>query len=198
MGRAYDPARAMRERLKILEAREKVRTEARAVAEGVAETVALSRARGAAIEREPPETAKIGRGGRETPYHRRSGLEWLAAKGKITEAQRLAGERYGECYRRAGAAPALGSTLEISPGASLPGGPSLGLLLKMAEGRRRAEAELAARRAALFGQGDLVTACDRICGQEMTPREAAGGERDAARMEAVLRVGLDLLVAAGR
>jgi hypothetical protein len=198
MGRAYDPARAMRERLKILEAREKGRTEARAVAEGVAETVSLSRARGAAIEREPPETAKIGRGGRETPYHRRSGLEWLAAKGKITEAQRLAGERYGECYRRAGAAPALGSTLEISPGASLPGGPSLGLLLKMAEGRRRAEAELAVRRAALFGQGDLVTACDRICGQEMTPREAAGGDRDAARMEAVLKVGLDLLVAAGR
>jgi hypothetical protein len=193
MGRAYDPARAMRERLKILEARERGRTEARAVAEGVAETVALSQARGAAIEKEPG-----GGGGRETPYHRRSGLEWLFAKGKICEAQRLAGERYGDCYRRAAAAPALGSTLEVSPGASLPGGPSLGLLLKMAEGRRRAEADLALRRAALFGQGDLVTACDRICGQEMTPREAAGGERDAARMEAVLKVGLDLLLAAGR
>jgi len=193
MGRAYDPARAMRERLKILEAREKGRTQARAVAEGVAETVALDGARGAAIEKTPAR-----KGERETPYHRRSGLEWLRAKGKISERQRLAGERYGEAYRRAGAAPALGSTLEVSPGRSLPGGPSLGLLLKMAEGRRRAEAELAGARAALFGQGDLVTACDRICGQEMTPREAAGGDRDATRMEAVLTVALDLLAAAGR
>jgi len=193
MGRAYDPARAMRERLKILEAREKGRSEARAVAEGVAETVALSQARGAAIEK-----ATARKGEREAPYHRRSGLEWLSAKGKISERQRLAGERYGACYRRAGAGSALGSSLEIAPGRSLPGGPSLGMLLKMAEGRRQAEAELTARRAALFGQGDLVTACDRICGQEMTPREAAGGDRDAARMEAVLGVALDLLLAAGR
>lgn len=93
MGRAYDPARAMRERLKILEARERDRTEARAVAEGVEETVALSQARGAAIERAP--AADGVKSGRAAPYHRRSGLEWLAAKGKITERQRVAGERYG-------------------------------------------------------------------------------------------------------
>jgi hypothetical protein len=193
MGRPYDPARAMRERLKILEARERGRSEAQAVAEGVEETVTLSQARGAAIEKTPAKP-----GERSTPYQRRSGLEWLASKGRITERQRLAGERYGACYRRAGAQPAIGSTLNLTPGASLPGGPSLGLLLKMAEGRRQAEAELAASRAALFGQGDLVTACDLICGQELTPREAAGGERDAARMEAVLKVGLDLLATAGR
>lgn len=193
MGRPYDPARAMRERLKILEARERGRSEAHAVAEGVDETVALSQARGAAIEKTPVKP-----GERSTPYQRRPGLEWLASKGRITERQRLAGERYGACYRRAGVQPAIGSTLNLTPGASLPGGPSLGLLLKMAEGRRQAEAELAARRAALFGQGDLVTACDLICGQELTPREAAGGERDAARMEAVLKVGLDLLAIAGR
>jgi hypothetical protein len=192
MGRAYDPARAMRERLKILEARERDRAEARAVAEGVEETVALSQARGAAIEL---ETAGAGR---LTPYRRRSGLEWLSAKGKISERQRLAGERYGACYRRAAAQPAIGSTLDIAPGSSAPGGPSLGLLLKMAEGRRRAQAELAASRQALFGQGDLVTACDLVCGQELTPREAAGGDRDGARMEAVLKVGLDLLAGAGR
>jgi hypothetical protein len=193
MGRAYDPARAMRERLKILEARERGRTEARAVAEGVAETVTLSQARGAAIDKAPAQ-----RGERETPYHRRSGLEWLFAKGKITERQRLAGERYGECYRRAGLHAPLTSSLALGPSGGTAGGPSLGFLLKLAEGRRQAQAGLAARRAALFGQGDLVTACDRICGQEMTPREAAGGERDAARMEAVLKVALDLLMAAGR
>ncbi len=192
MGRAYDPARAMRERLKILEARERGRSEARAVAEGVAETVALSQARGAEIEKAPAT-----RGGRETPHQRRAGLDWLAGKGRISEAQRLAGERYGACYRRAGAHPPLGSTLALAPAGGAAGGPSLGLLLKMAEGRRRAEAELASRRAGLFGQGDLVTACDRICGQEMTPREAAAGDRDAGRMEAVLKVALDLLIAAG-
>ncbi|MGH6965602.1 MAG: hypothetical protein ACREE0_14070 [Phenylobacterium sp.] len=193
MGRAYDPARAMRERLKILEARERDRTEARAVADGVEETVALSQARGAAIEREPADRA-----GRATPYHRRSGLEWLSAKGKISERQRLAGERYGACYRRAGAQAKIGSTLELAPGSGGAGGPSLGLLLKMADGRRQAQAQLAASRQALFGQGDLVTACDLICGQELTPREAAGGDRDAGRMEAVLKVGLDLLLATGR
>src|SRR5438309_528613 len=71
MGRIHDPARAMRERLKILEAREKARAEARAVAEGVAETVGLARRRGAAFEKPP-----AGRGGRETPYRRQPGLEW--------------------------------------------------------------------------------------------------------------------------
>ena len=65
MGRAYDPARAMRERLKTLEARERARTEARAVAEGVAETVDLARARGAAFEKPAAR-----RGERETPYRR--------------------------------------------------------------------------------------------------------------------------------
>ena len=38
--------------------------------------------------------------------------------------------------------------------------------------------------------------CDLICGQELTPREAGGGDRDAARIEAVLKVALDLLAMA--
>jgi hypothetical protein len=48
-------------------------------------------------------------------------------------------------------------------------------------------------RTRLFGQSDLVTVCDLVCGQELTPREAGGGERDAARIEAVLKVALDIL-----
>ena len=192
MGRAYDPARAMRERLKILEAREKGRVEARAVADGVAETVALARSRGAAFEKLPAQ-----RGGRETPYRRQVGLEWLLKKGRITEAQKAAGEAYGACWRRAGSAPAIGSTLEVQPSGGLAAGPSLGLVLKQAAGRLRAEEELAALRARLFGQSDLVTVCDLVCGQELTPREAGGGERDAARIEAVLKVALDILSARG-
>src|SRR5258706_41028 len=88
-GAATPPARAMRERLKILEAREKGRAAAREVADGVAETVALARSRGAAFEK--PATT---RGGRETPYRRQVGLDWLAKKGRITEAQKAAGEAY--------------------------------------------------------------------------------------------------------
>ncbi|MGZ6016072.1 MAG: hypothetical protein ACXWKO_02430 [Phenylobacterium sp.] len=188
MGRAYDPARAMRERLTVLEAQEKRRAEARAVADGVAETVALARTRGAAFEK--PATR---RGERETPYRRQAGLDWLMRKGRISAAQKQAGEAYGACWRRAGAAPTIGSSLEVQPSAGLAGGPSLGLILKQAAGRQRAQAELAAMRAHLFGQSDLVTVCDLVCGQELTPREAGGGDRDAARVEAVLKVALDIL-----
>jgi hypothetical protein len=188
MGRAYDPARAMRERLMVLEAREKGRVEARAVADGVAETVSLARARGAAFEK---PAAK--RGARETPYRRQSGLDWLARKGRISAAQQAAGETYGAAWRRAGSAPTIGSTLEVQPSGGLAAGPSLGLVLKQAAGRQRAQAELAGFRARLFGQSDLVTVCDLVCGQDLTPREAGGGDRDAARIEAVLKVALDLL-----
>jgi hypothetical protein len=191
MGRAYDPARAMRERLKILEAREKGRTDARAVADGVSESVALAQARGAEFER------PAGRAGeRETPYRRQAGLDWLLKKGRITARQKAAGEVYGACFRRAGSAPPIGSTLEVQPSGGLAAGPSLGLVLKQAAGRQRAQEELAGFRARLFRQSDLVTVCDLICGQELTPREAGGGEREAGRIEAVLKVALDILATA--
>lgn len=188
MGRAYDPARAMRERLKLLEDRERARTEAKAVADGVAETVALDEGRGAAFAKAPAP-----RGGRETPYRRQAGLDWLAAKGRITARQKQAGEAYGALYRRAGVTASIGSTLEVQPGGGLSAGPSLALLLKTAAGRARAEAELTELRRRLFGQSDLVSVCDLICGQELTPREAGGGDREALRIEAVLKVALDIL-----
>ena len=138
MGRVHDPARATRERLKMLERQEKARAQARHVAAGVAETVALGRARGAAFEKPP-----AGRGERETAYRRLTGLEWLLRKGRITAAQAQAGERYGAVYRRAGQAPAIGSTLEVQPGLSSPGGAPLTMILKQGAGRREAEANLA-------------------------------------------------------
>jgi hypothetical protein len=175
----------------VLEAREQARTQARAVAEGVAETVGLSRERGAAFDKPAPRS---GRGGeRETPYRRQTGLEWLAKKGRITAAQRQAGEAYGAAFRRAGAGARIGSTLEIQPGGGAVAGPSLALVLARAEGRLRAEEALAAMRERLFGQGDLVSVCDAVCGRELTPREAGGGEREGLRVEAVLKVALDLL-----
>jgi hypothetical protein len=188
MGRPYDPARAMRERLKKLEAQAQARNEARAVADGVAETVGLSQARGAEFEKPPAP-----RGARETAYRRQAGLDWLAKKGRITPAQRRAGEAYGAAFRRAQAAPSIGSTLEVQPSGGLAAGPSLAQILKQAAGRARAVEELAAMRARLFGQGDLVHVCDLVCGRELTPREAGGCDRDALRIEAVLKVALDLL-----
>jgi hypothetical protein len=178
----------MRERLKKLEAQAQARTAAREVAEGVAETVELARERGAEFEK-PPAV----RGGRETPYRRQAGLEWLARKGRITAVQRKAGETYGAAFRRAQAAPTIGSTLEAQPSGGLAAGPSLAQILRVAAGRARAQDELAGMRERLFRQGDLVNACDLICGEELTPREAGGGDREAARLEAVLKVALDLL-----
>ena len=188
MGRPYDPARAMRERLKRLEAQAQARTEAKAVGEGVAETVALSQARGAEFEKPP-----VARGGRETAYRRQTGLGWLARKGRITPMQLRAGEAYGAAFRRAQAQPSIGSTLEVQPSGGLAAGPSLGQILKAAAGRARAQDELAAMHERLFGQGDLVGVCDLVCGRELTPREAGGGDREALRIEAVLKVALDLL-----
>ncbi|MEO8113600.1 MAG: hypothetical protein ABI655_04400 [Phenylobacterium sp.] len=191
MKRAHDPARAARDRLLRLERREKARTEAHAVASGVAETVGLSKARGAAFE-----TPTARREGRETPHRRLSGLDWLLRKGKISEAQAVAGARYGACYRRAMMGDPIASTLEVQPGLGS-GGPPLTAVLARADGRRAAQAKLGALRRALGDQPDLVRVCDLICGQEMTVREASGGERDVARLEALLQVALDLISSAG-
>ncbi|HSV04011.1 MAG TPA: hypothetical protein VLI41_12480 [Phenylobacterium sp.] len=179
-----------RERLLVQEARAKARAEASQVAGGVAETVALQRGRGAAFEKPKP-----GRGGRETPYRRQAGLDWLARKGRISEAQKAAGLRYGEAFRIAQPMLSIGSTLEVQPGM---GGAGLALkaLIDLAGRRQQAQAKLAMYRRRLGDQPDLVQACDLVCGRELTPREAGGGERDGIRVEAVLRVALDLLAAA--
>lgn len=193
MSRVFDPARRERERLLQVERREQAKTESAAVAAGVAETVALSQARGAAFE-----APKSGRGERERPYRRQAGLEWLAGRGRLSTQQKAAGERYGAVYRRARNEGSIPSTLDVKPGMGSPGGEPLAAVLQRAEGSAQAQARLATFRQHLWGQGDLITACDLICGQELTPREAAGGEREAGRLEAVLTVALDILAAANR
>jgi hypothetical protein len=177
-----------RDRLLVEERRRRAKAEADAVVRGVAETVALERARGAAIEKPAGP-----HGSRETPYRRRAGLDFLAMKGRITEIQQAAGARYRDAYRVAQPTAAIGSTLEILPGGSA-GGPPLKALVAKAGARQAAEARLALYRRRLMGHPLLIDACDLICGRELTPREAAGGgEREALRLEAVLGVALDLL-----
>lgn len=183
--RPYDPAKAIRERLQRMERRGREQDEAAAVSGGVAETLALDAGRGAAFDGPP-----VMRPG--AVYRRQAGLEWLARKGRLTAAQKAAGERYGACYRRAEQAPSIGSTLEVQPGMAAGGAP-LSALLAKAEGRHWARTKLDLYRGQLLSQRDLIAACDRVCGEELTPREAAGGEREAGRLEAVLCVALDIL-----
>jgi hypothetical protein len=176
-----------RGRLVVAEQRERAQAEARAVAEGVAETVALEHRRGAVFE-----LAETDARGRERPYRRQPGLDWLARKGRITETQKKAGERYRDAYLVAAPVAAIASTLEVQPGMG-DAGPSLAALVARADRRRAAEAKLALYRRQLAGHPALIAACDLVCGRELTPREAGGGERQGIRVEAVLLVALDLL-----
>lgn len=180
-----EQARQARARLLRLEQQTRARDEAVAVAEGVAETVALSRARGAAMVQ--ADSRK-----RVQPYRRQSGLEWLAHKGRIDAASRAAGERYGSIYRRVKLERSIPSTLDMRVRGSFVA-PSLETVLTHGEGTEAARRKLAELRRRLCEQADLVAACDLICGEEKTPREAAGGEREAGRLEAVLKVALDIL-----
>jgi hypothetical protein len=163
------------------------REEARAVAEGVAETLALEARRGAAFAADDEGS------GRERPHRRQPGLDWLARKGRISERQKAAGLRYRDAYQVAQPTLSLASTLEVQPGMSA-GGASLKALIARADVRQAAERKLALYRRQLADHPALVCACDQICGRELTPREAAGGEREGLKLEAVLLVALDLLV----
>lgn len=189
--RARDPAREARDRLLRQERRAKGQAEASAVAEGVAETVALSRARGQAIAEPDVRRSRT----RVQPYRRQSGLEWLANKGRIDAAARAAGERYGWAYRRVKLEKAIPSTLDPRVRGEFVA-PAVEDVLAHAEGTEAARRKLAEFRRRLCRQPDLVAACDLVCGEEKTPREAAGGDRDAGRLEAVLKVALDILAGA--
>lgn len=186
MSRTAFLARLERERLANLERRGKARLEARAVAEGVAETVTLSQARGAAFD-EPQADG----GGRSKPYQRLAGLDWLARKGRLNAAQKAAGERYGIFYRQARGEVAIASTLDIKPGGASE--TPLTVVVARAEANVRARQTLAAFRERLSRQPALVSACDLICGEELTPREAVAGDKETYRLEAVLEVALDIL-----
>jgi hypothetical protein len=190
-GRLKDPARYARDRLVRLERQAKARAESAAVTEGVAETVALSRARGQAIAEPSVKRQRVC----ARPYRRQTGLEWLAAKGRIDAAAKAAGERYGWVYRRVKSEKPIPSTLaERVRGEFVT--PDLAEVLAHGEGTEQARRRLAELRRKLLRQPDLVAACDLICGEEKTPREAASGDRDAGRLEAVLKVALDILAGA--
>ena len=162
--------------------------ESRDIARGVEESLGLNQARGAAFV----SLGSPGRGQAKT-YRRQTGLDWLAGKGRLNAAQHAAGLRYGAIYRRVRGEGALRSSLNLQPEGG--GGQPLASVLGQAEARLRANEALITLRRTLGQQSALVSACDLICGEELTPREATGNDREAGRMEAVLAVALDLLCA---
>ena len=156
-------------------AREKA--EARALAEGIEETITLSEARG---DRFTPASRNGG------VRRRKDGLDWLYDKGRISHRQKLAGEKYGDDWRRAemhSPRSCLDDTVrghsDITP----------------YEARSHALLRLARVRAlALNGNAALIEAADRVCGESLKPIVwAEGDDRLAGRYEDRTQRALELL-----
>jgi hypothetical protein len=164
----------------------KARADDAAIASGMTETRTLGEARGQEYDAPPQK-----RGEHRKPMRRLTGLVWLHAKNRLTDDQLAAGLRYGHAYQRATAEQSIRSILNRDVTSA--DGPTLARLIEHAEGTMHARQKLAMYRGMLSNQPGLVSACDRICGEELTPREASANGRTAEGLEAVLRVALDLL-----
>lgn len=174
-----DPARREAERLGRMLSLQQEKADAAAVSAGVAETVALEEARG---HRFTPQTAA----GRPAARRRKDGLDWLYDKGRITHRQKLAGERYGDDWRRA-QPPVPRSCLDDTVRG----------YAEATAGEARAHAALRlgrARALALNGNTALAEAADRVCGEALSPAQwAAGDDRMAGRLEDRVQRALELL-----
>lgn len=167
-----------------LAAHTQARNEARAVAEGVDETVALDEARGAVFAR-----PKMIRGERAKPVIRLDGLAWLASKGRLTPKQVHAGQRYGKLVEIMEAGQ-IGSCM------ALPEVRTSGRKLSPTDAKAWARVKLTEARAAVGEHPGLVFALDQICGLGRRPREVTTDQRASERLEDRLGVGLDLLIRA--
>lgn len=148
-----------------------------------AETVGLAALRGEEIDispRKPGEPAK--------PMLRRSGLDWLWKKRRISEHQQIAGLRYGDEYRVAE---------DFSLRSCLAGAPTGGDAFSRQDLKREMTQRLAAARAhGLGGHEGMIALCDRVCGDGRTIRQMSGdSDAEAAKNEAILCIALDLLAA---
>ena len=177
---ARDPARRHVERLIRLDRTAREKAEAAAVERGVAETIALGEARGERFT--PPRQDRAPAGVRR----RKDGLDWLHDKGRISHRQKMAGERYGDDWRKAqprGLRSFMDDTVRG--------------YVEMAPEEARAHASLRLARSrglALNGNAALAEAADRICGDCLTPAQwAEGDDRLAGRLEDRAQRALELL-----
>lgn len=186
-GRAIDTIRLLeRQQLGVEERRLKAKAEDVALELRLVETAALAEARGEVFDR---PTMK--RGEQRKPMRRLTGLEWLRRKGRITDDAWAAGERYGAVYRLTKGAGAIASILNEDRG--IGGGQTIASVMQHSEKTAQASSKLAMYRRQLINQGAMIAACDTICGEELTPREASADGHEAGKLEAVLLIALDLL-----
>jgi hypothetical protein len=179
--------RAARERLLRLEALAKARVDEASLEASLAETVARGEDKGAEFD-QPAQK----RGERRKPVRRLDGLEWMHSKARLTDDQYAAGRRYGDAFRKASPDAPIRSVLNRDPPSGT--GCAIAHLLAAAEERVYAAAKLAMYRRQLGNHRHLTSVCDRVCGEEMTPRQAAENGRGAEAVEAVLVIALDLLI----
>lgn len=120
-------------------------------------------------------------------YAQQPGLDFLFSKGRISQEQYDAGQHYGWAFRM--------TVANFSPAtATLYPAPKGWITLQPQERHFLASRILEVFRQRISFQPQMVAACDAVCGEEKTPREAVrGGERDALRLEAHLFVALDLM-----
>lgn len=180
-------ALAARERQELLheEAQAKARREAQDVHQGVTETLVLGDRRGEEFLAPGDDR------GRPRPVRRLTGLEYLTGRSLLTEAQLTAGERYGSAWRDTQGGESLKSCLDVGAGGR-GDGPQPAFLLSRAEWRANRRDQLTHMRAAVK-HPRLIAALDAVCGQELTPRQAAGSGRDATVTIELVRVALDIL-----
>lgn len=158
--------------------RDSDRMAAALVRDGVMETVALERERGASFE-----TAKA------APVRRMPGLTWLYRKGKLSKVVYAAGLAYGEAYQAAAVEPGMRSCLCEPTGGGIA---DPAKLAKAARARVNAKVQLTAMRVKVRSRR-LVDALDLVCGLEKTPREATANGSEASALEALVLAALDLL-----
>ena len=158
--------------------------EARSVAAGVAETIAMEEARGAEFLR--PD---VRRGERAKPCIRLDGLTWLAARGRLSSRQVQAGTRYARLVQivEGGDIASCLALFEVR---------GTGPRSSPTDAKAWARAKLAQARDAVGDHPGLVFALDQICGLGKRPREITKEQRASERLEDRLGLGLDLLVKA--
>lgn len=125
------------------------------------------------------------------PARRKTGLEWLLSKKRITPRQFQTGERYGADFRLVsinGVEP-IRSCLDDTPRA----GGGRGTAQTFAEVDLTTAERLHAARQAIGFHADMTAACDAICGKGFTPREINPDQREAAKIERTLQLALDLM-----
>ena len=148
-----------------------------ALERGVAETIALSEARG--------DRFTSARAGSTGARRKKDGLDWLFDKGRISHRQRLAGEKYGADWRKC-QPPQPRACIDMTV---------RGFSEAPLEAKSHAEAMIGRARAlALNGNAALAEACDLVCGAGLKPIDwASRDDRLAGRYEERVQRALEML-----